>query len=68
MGHASAPSDQELVEISLGEIRDAVKVMPSTSAPGLDRILVIVLKKNLFILAPWLQLIYSASLSLHYFP
>ena len=62
------PGDQELVEVSLGEIWDAVKVMPSTSAPGLDRIPVIVLKKNLFILAPWLQLIYSASLSLHYFP
>ena len=56
------------MEVSLTEVRDAVKAMPLTSAPGLDQIPVVVLRKNLFILAPWLCLIYSASLSLHYFP
>ena len=56
------------MEVSLTEVRDAVKAMPLASAPGLDHIPVVVLHKNLFILAPWLRLIHSASLSLQYFP
>ena len=62
------PGDRDSVEVSLGEVRDAVKAMPLTSTPGLDHIPVVVLRKNLFILAPWLRLIYSSSLSLQYFP
>ena len=50
------------------EVRDAMKAMPLASTPGSDHIPVVVLRKNLFILAPWLRLIYSASLSLQYFP
>ena len=56
------------MELALTEVRDAVKAMPLASAPGLDHIPVVVLRKNLFILAPLLRLIYSASLSLQYFP
>ena len=56
--------DRDFVEVSLAEVCDAVKVMPLTSAPSLDHIPLVMLRKNLFILAPWLWLIYSASLSL----
>ena len=62
------PGNRNFVEVSLTEVRDAVKAMPLAFAPGLDHIPVVVLCKNLFILAPWLRLIYSASLSLQYFP
>ena len=48
------PGDRDFVEVSLGEVRDAVKAMPLTSAPGLDHIPIVVLRKNLFILVPWL--------------
>ena len=58
------PGDRDFVEVSLTEVRDALKAMPLASAPSLDHIPVVVLRKNLFILAPWLRLIYSASLSL----
>ena len=62
------PGDRDFVEVSLTEVQEAVKAMPLTSVPGLDQIPVVVLCKNLFILAPWLRLIYSASLSLQCFP
>ena len=48
------PGDRDFVEVSLTEVREAVRAMPLTSAPGLDQIPVVVLHKNLFILAPWL--------------
>ena len=57
------PGDQDFVEVSLAEVREAVKAMPLASAPGLGHIPVVVLRKNLFILAPWLQL-YLLSLAL----
>ena len=68
MGHTRPPSDRDFVEVSLEEVRDAMKAMPLASALGLDHIPVVVLCRNLSILAPWLRLIYSASLSLQYFP
>ena len=42
--------------------------MRPKAVPGLDNIPVSILKENLYIIAPWLALIYTASLSLHYFP
>ena len=68
LGDTPAPRRPRFVELSLTEVREAVRAMPLTSAPGLDQIPIVVLRKNLFILAPWLRLIYSASLSLQYFP
>ena len=56
------------VEVSIAEVVSAVRQMRPKAAPGLDDIPVSVLKENLFIIAPWLALIYTASLSLHYFP
>ena len=53
-GTHGPPSDRDSMEVSLGEVWDVVKAMPLTSTPGLDHILVVVLCKNLFILAPWL--------------
>lgn len=46
--------DQDSVETSLEEVRDLVKAMPSTFSQGMDRILVIVLRRTLSILMPWL--------------
>ena len=66
-GTHQPPSDRDFVEVSLTEVREAVKAMPLTFAPGLDQIPVVVLHKKLFILAPCLHLIYSTSLSLQYF-
>ena len=37
------PGDRDSVEVSLGEVWDAVKAMPLTSTLGLDHILVVVL-------------------------
>ena len=48
------PGDRDFMEMSLAEVREIVKAMPLASAPGLDQIPAIVLRKNLFILAPWL--------------
>ena len=67
-GTHQPPGNRDFVEVSLVEVWDAVKAMPLASAPGLAYISVVVLCKNLFILVPWLRLIYSASLSLQYFP
>ena len=48
------PGDQNFVEVLLVEVRDAMKAMPLAFAPSLDHIPVVMLRKNLFILAPWL--------------
>ena len=56
------------VEVSIAEGISAVRQMRPKAAPGLDDIPVSVLKENLYIIAPWLALIYTASLSLHCFP
>ena len=56
------------VEVSIAEVVSAVRQMRPKAAPGLDDIPVSILKENLYIIAPWLALIYTASLSLHYFP
>ena len=66
-GH-QPPGDRDVVEVSSTKVRDATKAMPLTSARSLDHISIVVLCKNLFILVSWVQLIYSASLSLQYFP
>lgn len=42
--------------------------MGPKAAPRLNDILVFVLKENIFIIPPWLALIYAASLSLNYLP
>ena len=62
------PGDRDFLEVSLVKVWDVVKAMHLASASGLDHIPVVVLRKNLFILAPWLRLIYSASLSTQHFP
>ena len=56
------------VEVSIAEVVSAVRQMRPKAAPGLDDIPVSILKENLYIIAPWLALIYTASLSLHHFP
>ena len=56
------------VEVSIAEVVSVVCQMRPKAAPGLDDIPVSVLKENLYIIAPWLALIYTASLLLHYFP
>ena len=62
------PGVPGFVEVSIAEVVLAVRQMRPKAAPGLDDIPVSVLKENLYIIAPWLALIYTASLSLHYFP
>ena len=56
------------MEVSIAEVVSAVCQMKLKASPGLDDIPVSILKENLYIIAPWLALIYTASLSLHYFP
>ena len=56
------------MEVSIAEVVSAVCQMRPKAAPGLDDIPVSILKENLYIIAPWLALIYTALLSLHYFP
>ena len=56
------------MEVLIAKVVSAVHQMRPKAAPGLDDILVSVLKENLFIIAPWLALIYTALLSLHHFP
>ena len=56
------------VEVLIAEVVSAVRHMRPQPALGLDDIPVSILKENLYIIAPWLALIYTASLSLHYFP
>ena len=56
------------MEVSIADVVSAIRQMRPKAAPGLDDIPVSVLKENQFIIAPWLALIYTASLSLHYFP
>ena len=47
------------VEVSIAEVVSAVCQMSPKAAPGLDDILVSVLKEHLYIIAPWLALIYT---------
>ena len=56
------------MEVSIAEVVSAIRQMRPNVAPGLYDIPVSILKENLYIIAPWLALIYTASLSLSYFP
>ena len=61
------PGVPSSVEVLIAEVVSAVRQMRPKAAPGLDDIPVSVFKENLFIIAPWLALMYTASLSLHHF-
>ena len=61
------PGVLDFVEVSIAEVVSAIRQMRPKAAPGLDNIPVSTLKENIYIIAPWLALIYMASLSLHYF-
>ena len=61
------PGVPGFVEVSIAEVVSAVRQMRPKVAPGLDDIPVSILKEILYIIVPWLALIYTASLSLHYF-
>lgn len=54
------------VELSIAEVVSVVYQMRPKTALGLDDIPVSILKENIFIIAPWLALIYIALLSLHH--
>ena len=62
------PGAPDSVKVSPSEVHSAIRAMRVASAPGVDTIPVSVLKRNLSILVPWLVIMVSASLSLHYFP
>lgn len=54
-------------EVSIVEVGSAIRHMRLKAALGLNDIPMSILKENLFIITPWLVLIYMASLSLHHF-
>ena len=67
MGTHRPPGVPSSMEMSIAKAVSTVCQMRPKAAPRLDNISASVLKENLFLIAPWLGLIYSASLSLHHF-